>query len=102
MDTDGMSLKEVLWDVSRKLDRFLESHQALHNEMALREERVSQQLSNQRELVISLREMEDRVDALREWQVETTGQLKLIRWATSGGLVAVGAMILRLLGVPVP
>lgn len=97
-----MSLKEVLWDVSRKLDRFLESHQALHNEMALREERVSQQLSNQRELVLSLREMEDRVDALREWQVETTGQLKLIRWATSGGLVAVGAMILRLLGVPVP
>lgn len=97
-----MSLKEVLWDVSRKLDRFLESHQALHNEMALREERVSQQLSNQRELVLSLREMEDRVDALREWQVETTGQLKLIRWAASGGLVAVGAMILRLLGVPVP
>lgn len=96
---NDISLKDVLLDVSRKLDRFLETHNTLHGEMARRDSRHEAQAeARQRDID----EMRHQIDDLEDWQVEVRGQLKLVKWATSGGLVAVAAMLLRVLGVPVP
>lgn len=94
LDND-ISLKEVLLDVSRKLDRFLEAHAVLHTDMARRESEVNTVLRH-------YERWGDKIEALEDWENEVRGQLKLLKWASSGGLVAAAAMILKLIGVPLP
>lgn len=97
--SDEITLKEVLIEVSKKLDRFIEAHSTLHNEIAQHESRHEVQAETRQRAIDDMRE---ELDDLRDWQIEVKGQLKLIKWATSGGLVAAAAMLLKVLGVPLP
>lgn len=96
---DNISLKEVLLQVSHKLDRFLEAHSSLHTEMTRRDARRDAQL----EVVITHHEKHaEKLESLEEFRDEVQGQIKLLKWAASGGLLSVAALIAKLLGVPVP
>lgn len=95
MDNNDISLKEVLMEVSRKLDRFLETHNTLHNEMAVHEAKADQ--------LLATHEMWGKdVEELKAWKTEVQGNLKLIKWVGSGGLATLALLVLKLLGVPVP
>lgn len=103
---DDMSLKEVLMGVSKKLDEFLVQHAQLHTEMLIQSEQMKQMMASHQqwanERAIEFKELEREVKELREWKIETNGQMKLVKWASTGGLVAVGSMLLKLFGVPLP
>lgn len=58
-----------------------------------------------REVLAHIADLEEAVKPVPElvsWKSEVNGQLKLIKWATSGGLLAAAALVLRLLGLPLP
>lgn len=98
-DDNELSLKEVLLEVSRKLNSFLEAHNTLHTVMAQHESRHEVQAEARQRAIDDMR---DELDELRDWQIEVKGQLKLLRWLTGGGLLAGLALLAKLLGIPLP
>jgi hypothetical protein len=92
---NDISLKEVLLQVSHKLDRFLEAHATLHSDMAARESKVDTILDHHEE-------WGTRIEKIEDWQTKVDAQLSLLKWLAGGGALGAGALILRLLGVPVP
>lgn len=95
MNDKEITLKEILIQVSEKLDRFLEAHAALHTDIAANEAKV--------DAVIASREnWGNRIDAIERWQDKADGQLSLLKWAAGGGLLGAIALILRLVGIPTP
>lgn len=58
-----------------------------------------------REIIAHIADIEEEIKPVPElvaWRNEVNGQLKLLKWATSGGLLAAAALVARLLGVPLP
>lgn len=58
-----------------------------------------------REILAHVADLEEAVKPVPEllaWKTEVAGQLKLIKWAASGGALAAAALVLRLLGLPLP
>lgn len=106
MMDDEVTLKEVLMGVSKKLDEFLVQHAQLHTEIAIWSEQMKQLMSSHQawatDRALELRELQKEVDEIREWKIETGGQLKLIKWAAGGGLVSAAALVAKLMGVPLP
>lgn len=99
MADDNISLKEVLLSVSHKLDRFLEAHASLHTEMTRQDSIRGAQL----EAMLARQEKRDeKVESLEAFRDEVKGQIKILKWAASGGLLSVAALIAKLLGIPVP
>lgn len=58
-----------------------------------------------RELLAHITDLEESVKPVPDlvaWKNEVAGQLKLIKWALGGGALGAAALVLRLLGLPLP